>query len=104
PAHQRYVNLYGSDAPTIQGQWESINEAIKGNGINAVTNVDARVSSHTTALAEGSWDLKAIYQTSLNDGAHENNVARQIIARAWRSVLQQIALLPVPVLYGNWIK
>jgi hypothetical protein len=67
--------------------WLDVNEAIAGNGSTPITDVDRRITSHVAALNDGSGNLLAIYDYN-NDGVHESNEARFIIAQAWRAALE----------------
>lgn len=89
PAKQRWIDLYGeTDGATAQTKWEDMNEAIEGNGPNAITGVDARVSSHTAALSDVDGNLDATYD--LGDGIHENNAGREIVAAAWQVAIDAL--------------
>ena len=67
--------------------WLAVNEAIAGNGLTPITGVDGRITSHVAALNDGAGNLLAIYDHN-NDGVHESNEARIIVAQAWRTALE----------------
>ncbi len=92
PTKQRLIELYGAvNGPLSYQKWLDINNAIKGLGPNPITGVGYRISNHTPLLDDGSGNLAAIYDTG--DHVHENNAARQIIARVWRDSLAELGLL-----------
>jgi len=87
PAYNRWADV-PVDPATTQAKWVAVNAAIKGEGATPITNVDARVSSHTdslTLLVSGNASLAPAYD--LGDGIHENNAGRAIIATAWNAAL-----------------
>lgn len=91
PCKQRLIDVYGATDGLVSYQkWLDMNEAIRGNGANAVTGASGYVDSHTTALNDGNGNLKAEYD--MGDHIHENNAARQIIANAWLSKMQELEL------------
>lgn len=92
PCRQRLIDLYGgTDGPIAYQKWLDINEAIAGNGGTPITGVDARATSHTTALNDGSGNLAAAYEISgTDDHIHENNAGRQIIAAAWQAQIDAL--------------
>jgi len=67
--------------------WLDVNEAIAGNGATPINGVDGRVTSHVAALNDGFGNLQAIYDFN-NDGVHQSNEARFIVAQAWRAQLE----------------
>jgi lysophospholipase L1-like esterase len=82
PCKSRMIGTYGAVNGLVAYQkWLDMNEAIRGQGANAITGMDAYVDAHTTALDDGSGNLAAAY--NLGDGIHENNAGRIIIADAW---------------------
>jgi hypothetical protein len=83
PCKAYLIATYGGvDGLTAYQKWLDMNDAIKGNGANAITGMDDFVYTHTDSLNDGSGNLAAIYDTG--DGIHENNVARAVIATAWK--------------------
>jgi hypothetical protein len=85
PCKQRLIDGYGAVNGLVSYQkWLDMNEAIKGNGVNAITGVDARAYAHTDLLNDGNGNLAAPYDTHA-DGLHihENNAGRQIVADSW---------------------
>lgn len=72
--------------------WADVNTAIAGGGATPITGVDGRITSHVAALDDGSGNLLAIYDPN-NDGVHESNEARFIIAQAWRDQLEADGLV-----------
>ena len=91
PCKQRLTDVYGATNGLISYQkWLDMNDAIRGNGINAITGASGYVDSHTTALNDGSGNLKSEYD--MGDHIHENNTARQIIANAWFAKMQQLEM------------
>lgn len=106
PAAKRWYDLYGLSGGAIaQQQWSDLNTAIAGGGLTPITGVDGRVTAHVPLLAEtrdltvgGSTFSQAnclnlIFESSYNDGIHENDAARVIIAAAWRDVLVELGLM-----------
>lgn len=92
PAKARWLALYGgTNGPIAQQKWLDMNDAIAGNGGNAITGVDARITSHVPLLDDGSGNLAAAYDTG--DGIHENNAGRQIVATAWQTTLQSLGVI-----------
>lgn len=92
PARQRLIDVYGAiNGPLSYQKWLDMNNAIKGLGSTPITGVDYRISNHTPLLDDGVGNLAAIYDTG--DHIHENNAARQIIARVWRDSLAELNLL-----------
>jgi hypothetical protein len=85
PCKQRLIDLYGAVNGLVAYQkWIDMNEAIKGNGDNAITGMDATAYVHTSTLNDGSGNLKAEYEiVGTVDHIHENNEARLIIAQSW---------------------
>lgn len=91
PCRQRLLDVYGgTNGPIAYAKWQAMNEAMSGGGGTPITGVDARITSHTAALDDGTGRLAAIYDTG--DGIHENNAARQIIAAAWASALTSLGV------------
>jgi hypothetical protein len=83
--------LDGATNPAAAYQaWLDYNDAIAGNGANAITGVDGRITSYVATLNDGSGNLAAEYDM---DGVHENNAARFIIAQAWRTQLEADGLV-----------
>lgn len=82
-----------TNAAAAYSAWLDVNESIAGNGATPITGVDGRITSHVAALADGSNNLKAIYDHNA-DGVHESNEARIIIAHAWRTALESAGILP----------
>ncbi len=92
PARQRLIDVYGAiNGPLSYQKWLDINNAIKGLGGTPITDVDYRISNHTPLLDDGSGNLAVAYD--IGDHIHENNAARQIIARVWRDSLAELSLL-----------
>jgi len=86
PCKARLISLYGGvDGLVAYQKWLDINEAIAGGGATPITGVDGRVTSHETALNDGSGNLAGAYD--IGDGIHENNAGRAIIAAAWETAI-----------------
>jgi hypothetical protein len=84
PCRQRLIDLYGgTNGPIAYQKWLDMNEAISGAGSTPITGVDARATSHTAALNDGSGNLAAAFD--LGDGIHENNAGREIVAASWQA-------------------
>lgn len=92
PCKAQLITLYGeTDGLVSYQKWLDMNDAIMGNGANAITGTDYQINSHTAALNDGSGNLDAAYDTG--DHVHENNAGRIIIAAVWRAVLNQAGYL-----------
>jgi lysophospholipase L1-like esterase len=98
PCRQRLLNVFGTiDGLAAYQKWLYINEAIKGNGANAVSGMDETASVHTLLLNDGNDNLAAAFD--VGDGIHPNNDGRIIIARSWMTayeLLQSKTSLLVP--------
>jgi hypothetical protein len=79
------------DGLTGYNHWLAMNAAITGTGGNPVTGMVASVNEHTDLITEDG-SLKSIYDCG--DHIHENNLARQLIARCWHSVLAGVGFFP----------
>ena len=88
---KRWLDGAAFPANAYQG-WLDVNASIAGSGGTPITGVDARITSHVAALNDGSGNLQAIYDFT-NDGVHESNEARFIIAQAWRTQLEADGLV-----------
>lgn len=89
PCRARLIAVYGgTNGEKAYQKWLSMNDAIAGIGGGPITGVDARVTSHTDSLNDGSGNLAAAYDTG--DGIHENNAAREIIAAAWQVAIDAL--------------
>lgn len=91
PCKTRLISLYGASGPTAYQKWLDINTAITGGGASPITGQVASVSLHTTALNDGSGNLRSEYDTG--DGIHENNLGRAIVADAWKAALVELGYL-----------
>ena len=84
PAKQRWINLYGAiNGATTQLNWVGLNNYI----MSGATGVAGRINAHVALLDDGFGNLADIYQTVEMDEIHENNLAREIIANAWESII-----------------
>ena len=85
PCRQRLINVYGAvDGLVSYQKWLDMNEAIKGNGANAITGADATAYAHTDLLNDGNGNLKPEYEiVGLVDHIHENSAGRLIVAESW---------------------
>jgi len=72
------IRRYKGDV--IYALWLLFNEAIKGNGANAITGIDKVAFRHTDLLNDGSGNLLPKYDI---EGLHENRAGRIIVARSW---------------------
>ncbi|WP_309646602.1 GDSL-type esterase/lipase family protein, partial [Phenylobacterium sp.] len=63
-------------------KWLDLNNAIAGLGSTPIINVNGRITSHVAILNDGVGNLKAEYQSGLNDGIHSNTAAHQVNADA----------------------
>jgi len=86
-----WLNGAANPAAAYAG-WQALNEAISGAGSTPITGVDGRITSHVAALNDGSDNLLPIYDFN-NDGVHENNEGRFIVAQAWRAQLEADGLV-----------
>lgn len=92
PCRQRLIDIYGlTNGPIAQKKWVDINEAIAGNGANAITGVDYRIVSHVPLLDDGNGNLKPVYDSG--DHIHENLQGRQIIADEWKRALNALCVV-----------
>ena len=92
PCKAYLLSYWGATNGAIAYQnWLDINESIAGNGANPITNVDARITSHTTSLNDGSGNLDAAYD--IGDGIHINQAGRVINAAAWRAAFVTAGVL-----------
>lgn len=92
PCKTRLITVYGATNGLVAYQkWLDMNDAIMGNGANAITGVTYRVNSHTASLNDGAGNLAGAYDTG--DGIHENNAGRLIIANAYRVPLIAAGIL-----------
>lgn len=89
PAKARFIDLEGpTNGATAYAKWLAMNTAI----MTTVTGVDYRIDTHTAAMNDGSGNLR--YKYDINDGIHENDLARkEVIAKHFRAVLQTIGCL-----------
>jgi lysophospholipase L1-like esterase len=86
PNKARLITNYGAvDGLVAYQKWLDMNDAIMGNGANAITGADYRLNAHTTLLNDGAGNLDAAYDSG--DGIHENNAGRLIIAQTWDAIL-----------------
>lgn len=76
--------LTATNGAAAYAAWQSVNEAIAGNGSTPITGVDRRITSHVAQLSDGADNLAAIHDYD-NSGVHEGSEGRWIIAQAWRS-------------------
>lgn len=91
PCRARLITLYGgTNGPIAYQKWLDMNDAIAGNGGNAITGVDGRITAHVALLNDGAGNLAAAYDTG--DGIHENNAGRRIIAQAWIDGLSAVGV------------
>lgn len=91
---QRLLNNYGVNGETAWEKWQDMNEAIMGNGPNAITGVDYRIDAHnsTANLDDGTSNLKTIYD--LGDFIHENQLGRFVISTAsYRPALVALGII-----------
>jgi lysophospholipase L1-like esterase len=95
PCRQRLIDIYGAtNGPLSYQKWLDINTAIAGGGSTPITNVDGRITAHEPLLNDGSGNLAAAYEVvGFEDGIHENNAGRQIIADAWEDALTALGIL-----------
>jgi lysophospholipase L1-like esterase len=92
PNRQRLMDIHGAiNGPIAYQKFLDINNAIKGGGPTPITGVDCRISCHTALLNDGNGNLAAAYDTG--DHTHENNAARQIIARIWNDALATLFMI-----------
>lgn len=81
-----------TNAANCKAAWDDFNEALTGVGANAITGLDAVVTSHVAILDDGSGNLKTFYN-SQDDGIHPNTLGRGVIAQAIRSTLVSLGLI-----------
>ena len=90
PCKQRLLNVYGAANGLIAYQkWLDMNEAIKGNGVNAIIGMVATASIHTDSLNDGDGNLDDAYD--IGDGIHPNNAGRIIIADSWMTTYELLS-------------
>lgn len=100
---------YGWAGGSWGARWAAFNEAVKGNGPNAITGVDYVASEHTDLMNDGSNYLKVEYRIDQFDLTHLNGSGKQIVANSWRKGLKALGIItgdavttPVaPVVVGN---
>ena len=93
PCRQRLIDYYGAtNGPIAYQKWLDMNDAIAGNGANAITGVDGRITAHVALMNDGSGNLAAAYDTG--DHIHPNAAGRQIIADAWDVALVAAGVTP----------
>lgn len=86
PARERYIDVYGgTNGPIAHQKWLDMNEAIAGGGATPITGVDARVTAHVPLMNDGAGNLLPLYD--MGDHIHEDNLGRQVIARAWENAI-----------------
>jgi hypothetical protein len=84
PCKQRMIDLYGAVNGLVAYQkWLDMNEAIRGEGANALTGMDATVTGHTDAMNDGSGNLAAAYD--IGDHIHENEAGRELVSVWWET-------------------
>lgn len=84
PCRQRMIDLYGAVNGLVAYQkWIDMNEAIKGEGANALTGMDVTVSGHTDAMNDGNGNLAAAYD--IGDHIHENEAGRELVSIWWET-------------------
>ncbi len=71
-------------------QWLTVNAAIMGGGATPLSNVWFRTSKHTYGLTAGRGYLAPFYN---GDTLHENNAGRQVVAAAFREILNSAGYL-----------
>jgi lysophospholipase L1-like esterase len=82
PFKQRLIDLYGANDGLISYQkWLDYNEAIRGQGANAITTADFYFDQHTVDLNDGSGNLKAEYDTG--DHIHMTDAGKAFIVNAF---------------------
>jgi hypothetical protein len=92
PCKQRLIDVYGStNGPISYQKWLDMNDAIMGNGPNAIINVNYRINEHVALLNDGSGNLKAIYDTG--DHIHPNDAGRTIVGNSWRNAILHFNLI-----------
>jgi lysophospholipase L1-like esterase len=84
PFKQRMIDLYGAVDGLISYQkWLDYNEAIRGQGANAITTADFYFDQHTIDLNDGNGNLAAAYDTG--DHIHMNDAGKAFIVNAFLS-------------------
>jgi hypothetical protein len=87
PCKQELIDRFGIvDGLVAYQKWLDMNEAMKGNGVNAITGMDATASSHTNSLNDGEGNLGIAYD--IGDDLHPNNAGRMIIADSWMATFE----------------
>lgn len=93
PCKERLMNLYSPNGEAANQKKLDIDEAIKGNGPNAITGVNYRISEHTEALNDGEGNLKLYFQATPVDGIHPNNLGKKPIIDIDRLKLYEYGVL-----------
>lgn len=93
PAYERWETLK-FDPNAAQAKWVAMNEAIMGHGGSPIIGVDGRTEEHTTSLThivDGNSALAPAYDSG--DHIHPTNSGREIIAAAWRKLMEDMDLI-----------
>lgn len=93
PVLQRLKDVYKEKAMVSYKKWIGINNAIMGEGPNAITGVDYRFNGHTIALSDEKGNLRPEYEVLRQDHVHENTAGRLLVASYWRMALVKMNLL-----------
>jgi lysophospholipase L1-like esterase len=83
----------GSVSPDLENlypAWQAVNEAIMGEGANAITNANiaARVDAHNTTLDDGSGNLDEFYNHDEAAPVHPSNEGRWYIGQSWEAGIE----------------
>ena len=84
--------MFPGDEAEAQQKWEDMNDAIMGNGVNAITDADYRIDAHVALLSDVDGNLAEEFESSLDDHIHYNNAGREIVAAQWRAALLALGL------------
>lgn len=94
PAYNRFVSVFGVNATKAYNKWVDVNKAIMGDnpghGGFRLQRFDAATNEHTKELTgdvTGSGRFVLTPAVDANDGIHETNTGRILIANAYRRLL-----------------
>lgn len=81
PCRDVYIDIYGAvPGEAAYQKWLLVNEAIRGEGANAITGADTIITGHTDYLNDGTGSMKDIYWTAPTDHLHPNRAGKDVIA------------------------
>lgn len=90
PCRERLIDVYGEAQGEVSYQkWLAMNDAIIGNGGDAITGVDYTASSHVAKMNDGLGNLLPSMDTG--DHIHPNDTGRAEIRDSWVDVLRRLA-------------